>query len=158
SAIHRIRFIEQIVKGGGVDLQAARREELIKRISKAIGSHLDADLVLQHAVNELGRHLAVSRCYIIILNPGNEEATTLFNYSASGVSTLEGSPFSIFSNPGITQAMHRGEPVMFVDAQSEELLKPIVDFLRKKSVRSTLYHMIYSQGEKQVFICLDQCD
>src|SRR6185503_15403076 len=158
AALHRIRVADQLIKSGGFDQRVAQREELIKRISKAIGSHLDADLVLQHAVNELGRYLAVSRCYVVVSNQADEVAAKLFEYRASGVATLVGSQFPVVNNPGIALAVRDGKPVMFAEVQSEESLKPMEEFLEKQNVRSTLYHLIAAQGDTLAFICLDQCD
>lgn len=158
AAVHRIRTIDQLMKNAGADVQAARREELIKRISKAIGSHLDYDLVLQHAVNELGRYLAVSRCYIVLANSEDETDSVIFEYRASDTSPLTGLPYPVRANLAMAQASRSGEPVMFVEAQSDDALKPLEGFLQKNEVRSLLCHLIAAHSERQAFICLEQCD
>lgn len=158
AAIHRVRTMEQLVKNAGIDIQAARREELVKRISKAIGSQLDWELVLQHAVNELGRYLAVSRCYIVLAHKDDESSNLIFEYRAKDITPLTGSIFPVKNNPGLLETISSGELVMFVDAQSEEVLRPIEDFLHSNNVRSTLYYLIATTGDKRAFLCLDQCD
>ncbi len=158
AAIHRVRTMEQMMKNAGIDVQAARREELVKRISKAIGSQLDWELVLQHAVNELGRYLAVSRCYIVLAHKEDETSNVIFEYRAKDVNPLTGSIFPVKNNPGLLETVSTGELVMFVDAQSEETLRPIEDFLYNNSVRSTLYYLIATTGDKRAFLYLDQCD
>ena len=158
AAVHRVRTIEQLIKNAGIDAQGARREELIKRVSKAIGSQLDWELVLQHAVNELGRYLAVSRCYIILTHKEDQTNNIIFEYRAKDINPLTCSAFPIKNNPGLAEALSSGEIVMFVEAQSEELLRPMEDFLKTNSVRSTLYHLVATTGDKRAFLCLDQCD
>ncbi|MBK7992115.1 MAG: GAF domain-containing protein [Blastocatellia bacterium] len=158
AAIHRVRTVEQLVKNVGIDVQAVRREELIKRISKAIGSQLDWELVLQHAVNELGRHLAVSRCYIILSPQEDETSNIVFEYRAKDISPLTRSVFPIKNNFGLQETISSGEVVMYVDAQSEELLRSIEEYLKDNNVRSTLYYLIATTGDKRAFIGLDQCD
>ncbi|MEW6735960.1 MAG: GAF domain-containing protein [Acidobacteriota bacterium] len=158
ASVQRIRTIDHLIKNAGVDVQAARREELIKRISKAIGSHLDSDLVLQHAVNELGRYLSVSRCYIVLANRSAENANAVFEYRTQDVESLMNAPFPAHNNPAIAQAITINEPLMYVEAQDDESLKSIEEFLKKNGVRSTLYHLISTQGDMQALLCLDQCD
>lgn len=158
AAVHRVRTMEQLVKNAGIDAQGARREELIKRISKAIGSQLDWELVLQHAVNELGRYLAVSRCYIILTQKEDQTSNIIFEYRAKDINPLTGSTFPVKNNPGLAEALSSGEVVVFVEAQSEEILRPIEDFLKTNNVRSTLYHLIATTGDKRAFLCLDQCE
>lgn len=158
AAIHRVRTMEQLVKNAGIDAQGARREELIKRISKAIGSQLDWELVLQHAVNELGRYLAVSRCYIVLAHKEDLTSNVIFEYRAKDINPLTGSTFPVKNNPGLAEAFSSGEIVMFVEAQSEEILRPIEDFIKTNNVRSTLYHLIATTGDKRAFLCLDQCE
>lgn len=158
AAIHRIRTISQLVKNVGVDIQAARREELIKRISKAIGSHLEPTLVLQHAVNELGRHLIVSRCYIALVDIYEEETSKIFEYNAPKITPLVGLPLPIRANRGLAETAYRDEPITFSEVQSEPDLKAIDDFLRKNGVRSALYHHIATNGDQRAYIFLEQCD
>lgn len=158
AGIHRIHWMERLGKGEEVDQQLKQREDLIKRISKSITSQIDSDLILQNAVNELGRYLSASRCAIILANQHDDNVEAMFEYCANGISSLVGVHFPIKYNPILKGALKLGEPAMYTDAQTEVVLKPLEDFLNRHSIRSTLYHIVDTQPERIAFISIDQCD
>ena len=76
--------------GGSEELQAAlERERLLGRISRKVRSELDLDKVLQVAVDETGRSLGVSGCFIR-LGDSEEALPVVAEWSAPGHPPIAG--------------------------------------------------------------------
>ncbi len=155
ASIYRIR---ESVKVMQPEINYLQREDLIRRISKVIASEMEIDVILQQAVNELGRYLSASRCYVVYGNWNEASARKIYEYYAQGVIPLAGSGFPMSTNPCISEVLRRQETVAFADVLNDSSFAHICDYLRQHSIFSTMCSLIAVMDEQQVFLFVDQCD
>lgn len=155
ASVYRIRESVRVMQP---EINYLRREDLIRRVSKVIASELEIDVILQQAVNELGRYLGASRCYVVYGNWNEASARKIYEYYAQGVTSLAGSGFPVSANPCVSEALRRQDTVAFADVLNDSSFAHICDYLKQHSIFSTMCRLITVMGEQQVFLFVDQCD
>lgn len=155
ASIYRIRCSARVMQP---EVNYLQREDLIRRISKVIASEVEIDVILQQAVNELGRYLRASRCYVVYGNCRDASARKICEYYAQGVTPITGSHFPMSTNPCISEALRRQEAIAFADLLNDSSFAHIYDYLRQYSIFSTMCALITVTDEQQVFLFVDQCD
>lgn len=155
ASVYRIRENVRVVQP---EINYLQREDLIRRISRVIASELEIDVILQQAVNELGRYLGASRCYVVYGNCENVSADKIYEYYAQGVTPIASSNFPINTNPCISEVLRRQETLVFTDLLNDSNFSHISDYFRKYSIFSTMCSPISLADEQQVFLFVDQCD
>ncbi len=88
----RAEVLEGLVRQRTEDLERAlKRESMINLITGAVRGHLDLDRVLQTTVEQVGRALGASRCFLMMFGaPGCGPPRVEHEYVAPGVHSVRG--------------------------------------------------------------------
>ncbi|MCS6884654.1 MAG: GAF domain-containing protein [Acidobacteriota bacterium] len=137
-----------------VDNQSRRREDLILRVIKILGNDLDLEVILQQVVNELGRFLRASRCYVVSGYLHEENARRIYEYYGQGITPL--GSFPLHTNPCISEAVKTGKSVVS-DLQNDPNFAHLYGYFRAHNILSTICCLV-NAAQDQFFLCVDQCD
>ncbi|HZH33476.1 MAG TPA: PAS domain S-box protein, partial [Pyrinomonadaceae bacterium] len=113
------------------------RDALINRITNKIRQSLKLEEVFQAIVNELGKHLAVSRCILYLFDYDKHQARAVASYiNAPGVSSQD---FHVPLTKTTVEALLKKDSMAFDDVAEEPIIRPLYEkVLRARDVKSLM--------------------
>jgi len=129
--------------------EAGRRDALIGKITSAMHSSLDQDIVLQTIVDELGKALAVCRCQLTLVpDPVPESLATTHEYVAACCSVREfGAGVSgLRDNIHLQALLSARIPLAVDDVSSDAVMAPYRQQYEGGGVKSILAAAIWLGG------------
>src|SRR5215471_11421774 len=129
--------------------EAARRDALIGKITSAMHSSLDQDIVLQTIVDELGKALAVCRCQLTLLpDPMPESLVITHEYVAACCSGKQGASgvIGVKDNVHLQALLSARTPLAVDDVSSDSRMEPYKKQYEADRVKSVLAAAIWLGG------------
>src|SRR5262249_33793050 len=129
--------------------EAARRDALIGKITSAMHSSLDQDIVLQTIVDELGKALAVCRCQLTLLpDPMPESLVITHEYVAACCPGKRGASgvMGVRDNIPLQTLLSARTPLAVDDVSSDSRMEPYKKQYEADRVKSVLAAAIWLGG------------
>jgi PAS domain S-box-containing protein len=138
-----------------------KRERLISRITSAIHSSLDSEVVLQSIVNELGEALGVCRCRLAAFSDLAPEVLPITHaYAAQCCQATEPAFNTVpaVDNPFLEALLSSDDPIAVEDVYREPLLAHARDRFKQDGLISMMCAAIRSEGRPIGILSLQHCE
>lgn len=127
-----------------------RKERFANAMTAAIRQSLDPKEVLEVAVNELGKVFEHCRCILYCCDRTAEEVEIEYEFVAPGLTSLQGTPWPISTNPLLSIALAQERAIAIADVFDVQHLRQDKEFaakLEQWQIHSWLIAPIRHQGE-----------
>ena len=135
-----------------------RNEELaaINRVTAAVTSALDMQMILQGVAREMVQIFKARGCGIALLSPNrNELSVVAFHSNNAAEASTEGLIIPVVNNPSSRQVIETGKSIVVPDAQHNALTAPIHNILRELKTECLMIVPLLARGEVIGTIGLD---
>ncbi|HHN94555.1 MAG TPA: GAF domain-containing protein, partial [Anaerolineae bacterium] len=140
------------------DITARRRAEeeirrrnrelaLLNRVIAASAAGQDMAHILETVCWELAQVFDVPQAAAALLNQDRTQAVVVAEYRTEDRPPALGAVIPTKDNPSVEYLLHRKEPLVIPDAQSDPLLAPVHDLMRQRGTVSLLLLPLIVEGE-----------
>ncbi len=135
-------------KQAEAEIQRRLQEAIVlSQVTNAIALAVDTTDALHNVCAELARFLQVPQASFAILNPQRTAAEVIATYQPPGSPSTIGVLLPVTENPSMAYILEHKAPLTIIDAQTDPLLTPVHELMRKWNIQSILIVPIIVGGE-----------
>jgi GAF domain-containing protein len=149
-AIEKVLLLEQAEKRSQEMEAAARREELGGRIARELLGSLDPSLIIQNAVDSLGRGVGADRAHVTIVDQGVTQTFVSYEYLARPeVPSLHGTFLPVSTSPFVSKVLASNGWVSAEIKSESASGDPLLELYRRFGTRTVLAASLIVAGERR---------
>ncbi len=151
-AIENARLYKQARQSATQLAEKARNLEAVYRVSSLAGSSLEMDHILSTVTEQMVRLLGVDHSGVLLFDPAHTCGRVAAEYPSTGAT---GEQFPVQGYLAAERIIAHPQPLLIEDTQSDPLMAPVRETMRRLDIHSMLILPLVVKGEVMGSIGLD---